>query len=95
MHSLPAGSTQSWFIVKETVALSPILTIWAAGVIAWVRRSTLLQRSEAAPQSRGHPRDELAEAQRSSRSPLQNRTGSAPDLNAGCQASVNDPVTES
>jgi hypothetical protein len=65
MHSLPAGVTQSWFIVKATVALSPALTFWAAGVIGWFLRLTLWRP----PQSGGRPRDELAQARRSSRSP--------------------------
>ena len=45
MDSLAAGPTQSWFVVKVAVALSPILTLWAAGVIGWVRRRTLWRRS--------------------------------------------------
>ena len=53
MHSLPAGSTQSWFILKVTVALSPVLTFWAAGVIGWVRPRTLWRRAEVAPQPGG------------------------------------------
>ena len=61
MDSLAAGSTQSWFVVKVAVALSPILTLWAAGVIGWFVRRTLWARSGVAPQSGGHPRDELAE----------------------------------
>jgi hypothetical protein len=39
MHSLLAGSTQSWFIVKVIVALSPMLTFWAVGVIGWFLRA--------------------------------------------------------
>jgi hypothetical protein len=66
---LPAGATQSWFIAKVAIALSPILTFWTAGVIGWFLRRTLWQRSEAAPQSGRHPRDELAEARRSAQSP--------------------------
>ena len=61
MHTLPAQETQSWFVVKVAVALSPILTLWAAGVIGWFVRRTLWARSGVAPQSGGHPRDELAE----------------------------------
>ena len=53
MDNLPGGAIQSWFVVKVTVELSPILTFWAAGVIGWFLRS-----SEVAPQSGGHPRDQ-------------------------------------
>jgi hypothetical protein len=45
MNSLPAGATQSWFIVKGVVALSPMLTFWAAEVIGWILRRTLWRRS--------------------------------------------------
>jgi hypothetical protein len=38
MNSLLAGTTQSWFTVKVAVALSPMLTFWAAGVIGWFLR---------------------------------------------------------
>ena len=75
MHTLPAQETQSWFVVKVAVALSPILTLWAAGVIGWFLRRTLWRHSGVAPQSGGHPRvgghpsNELAEARRSSHSP--------------------------
>jgi hypothetical protein len=69
MHTLPAQETQSWFLAKVIVALSPILTLWAAGVIGWFLRRTLWRRSEVAPQSGGHPRDERAEVRRSSLSP--------------------------
>jgi hypothetical protein len=47
----------------------PILTFWTAEVMGWFLRRTLWQCSEAAPQSGGHPRDELAEARRSAQSP--------------------------
>jgi hypothetical protein len=51
MHSLPAGATQSWFIVKVAVALSPSLIFWAAGVIGWLLRRTLWHQPETAPRS--------------------------------------------
>jgi hypothetical protein len=51
MDSLPAEATQSWFVVKVAVALSPILTFWAVGVIDWFLRRTLWRRPEVAPQS--------------------------------------------
>src|SRR5260370_3867553 len=51
MHTLPAQETQSWFIVKVAVALSPILTFWAAGVIGWFLRRTLWARLEVPPPS--------------------------------------------
>jgi hypothetical protein len=44
MNSLPDGATQSWFIVKVAVALSPILTFRAAGVIGWFLRRRLRVR---------------------------------------------------
>jgi hypothetical protein len=69
VDSLASGSTQSWFVVKVIVALSLILTLWAAGAIGWVLRRPLWRRSGGAPQPGGHPRDELAEARRSSHSP--------------------------
>ena len=69
MDSLAAEATESWFVAKVIVALSPVLTLWAAGVIGWVLRRTLWRRSGVGPQSGGHPRDELAEARRSSHSP--------------------------
>jgi hypothetical protein len=69
VDSLAAGSTQSWFVVKATVALSPIIAFWTAGLIGWVRRRTLWRRSEVAPRSGVHPRDELSAARRSSHSP--------------------------
>jgi hypothetical protein len=69
MHTLPAQETQSWFLAKAAVALSPMLSLWAAGVIGWVLRRTLWRRSGVGPQSGDHPRDELAEARRSSHSP--------------------------
>ena len=69
MDSLPAGPTQSWFYVKAAVALSPILTFWAAAVIGWFLRRTLWRRSEVGLQSAGRQRDELAEARRSLDSP--------------------------
>jgi len=49
MNSLPAGATQSWFVVKVAVALSPILTFWAVGVIDWFLRRTLWPRSDVEP----------------------------------------------
>jgi hypothetical protein len=55
MNSLPAGVTQSWFVVKVAVALSPILTFWAVGVIDWFLRRTLWPRSDVEPQSGGEP----------------------------------------
>ena len=58
MDNLPGGAIQSWFVVKVTVELSPILTFWAAGVIGWFLRLTLWRSSEVAPQSGGHPRDQ-------------------------------------
>ena len=67
MDNLPAESAQLWFAVKIIVALSPILIFWAAGVIGWFLRRTLWRHSGVAPQPGGHPRDELAEARRSSR----------------------------
>ena len=57
------------FIAKVAVAVSPILTFWAAGLIGWFRRRTLWRRSQVASQPVGHPRDKLAEARRSSRNP--------------------------
>jgi hypothetical protein len=70
MDSLAAEATESWFVAKVIVALSPVLTLWAAGVIGWVLRRTLWRRSGVGPQSGGHPLDdELAEARRSSHSP--------------------------
>jgi hypothetical protein len=69
MHSLPAGATQLWFIVKATVAFSPVLAIWAAGVISWFLRCALWRHSGVTPESGRHARDELAEAPRSSHSP--------------------------
>jgi len=53
VDSLAAGSTQSWFVVKVAVALSPILTLWAAGVIGWFLRRTLWRRLGVAPQPGG------------------------------------------
>jgi hypothetical protein len=50
---------------RGKAASVPILTFWAAGVIGWLLRRTLWRRSGAAPQSEGHPRDQLAEARRS------------------------------
>jgi hypothetical protein len=70
VDSIPAGSTQSWFVVKVAVALCPILIFWAAGVIGWFLRRTLWRRSEEAPRSGGLERNELAEARRSSHRPL-------------------------
>ena len=55
MNSLPAGATQSWFVVKVAVALSPILTFWAVGVIDWFLRRTLWPRSDVEPQSGSEP----------------------------------------
>jgi hypothetical protein len=49
MNSLPAEATQSWFVAKVAVALSPILTFWAVGVIDWFLRRTLWPRPEAGP----------------------------------------------
>jgi hypothetical protein len=94
VDSLAAGPAQSWFVVKVAVALSPILILWAAGVIGWFLRRPLWRRSGVGPQSGGHPLDELVEARRSSR-PLQNCTEPAPVLNADWRPLVNDPVTKS
>jgi hypothetical protein len=59
MASLPAGATQSWFVVKVAVALSPILTFWAADVTGWFLRRTLWPLPEIASQSEGEQaRDE-------------------------------------
>lgn len=94
MDNLPAGATQSWFVVKVAVALSPILIFWAADGIGWFLRCTLW-RSEVAAQSGEHPHDELAETRRSSRSPPPARTEPASDLNEGrtaCQRSSNQVV---
>jgi hypothetical protein len=55
MNILPAEATQSWFVVKVAVALSPILTFWAVGVIDWFLRRTLWPRPEVGPQSGGEP----------------------------------------
>ena len=55
MHSLAAGSTQSWFIVKATVALSPILAFCVADVIGWVLRRTLWRHPEMPPPSATEP----------------------------------------
>jgi hypothetical protein len=41
--------------VKVAVALSPILTFWAVGVIDWFLRRTLWPRSDVEPQSGGEP----------------------------------------
>jgi hypothetical protein len=68
VDSLAAGATQSWFVVKATVALSPMLTFWAADVIGWFLRRPLWRRSGVAPRSGGRPRDELAEARQASHS---------------------------
>jgi hypothetical protein len=51
VHGLPAEVTQSWFVVKVGVALSPMLTFWAAGVIGWFLRRTLWRRLEVEPLS--------------------------------------------
>src|ERR1700732_5251623 len=67
VDSLAAGSTQSWFVVKVAVALSPILTLWAAGVIGWFLSHALAALGGSASAGRA-PRDELAEARRASHS---------------------------
>jgi hypothetical protein len=69
MNGLPAGATQSGFIVKAVVALSPMLTLWAAGVIDWFLRGVRLLRSEVAPPSEQPVCDKLAEVLRPSRDP--------------------------
>jgi hypothetical protein len=51
MNSLPAGATQSGFIVKAAVALSPMLILSAAGAIDWFLRSLPWPRSEVAAPS--------------------------------------------
>ena len=50
-----AMATQSSFIGKAAIALSPMLTFWAAGVIGWFLRRALLERPEVALQSRREP----------------------------------------
>jgi hypothetical protein len=51
MNSLPAEATQSWFVVKVAVALTPMLTFWIADGIGWFLRRVTLGRPEVAPQS--------------------------------------------
>jgi hypothetical protein len=41
MHSVPAEATQSWFVAKPAVALSPILVLLTADVIGRLVRRTL------------------------------------------------------
>jgi hypothetical protein len=51
MNSLAAEATQSWFVVKVAVALTPMLTFWIADGIGWFLRRTLWRRSEVERQS--------------------------------------------
>jgi hypothetical protein len=51
MNSLPAGGAQSWFVVKATVALSPMLTLWIADGIDWFLRRKLWPCREVEPRS--------------------------------------------
>jgi hypothetical protein len=61
MNGLPVEVTQSWFVVKAVVALSPMLTFWAAGVIGWFLRRMCWRRLEVKHQSgRDTARDEHA-----------------------------------
>jgi hypothetical protein len=50
-----AMATQSSFIVKAAIALSPMLTFSAAGVIGWFLRRVLLERPEVAALSGSEP----------------------------------------
>ena len=61
MDSVPAEATQSWFVVKVAVALSPVLVFLTADVIEWFLRRTIWRRTEVVPPSgRGTARDEPA-----------------------------------
>jgi hypothetical protein len=50
MNSLPAEVSQSWFMVKAAVAVSPMLTFWIADIIGWLLRRTIWRRPEGKPQ---------------------------------------------
>jgi hypothetical protein len=63
MHSFPPDATQSWFVVKAAVALSPIFVFLTADAIAWFLRCTLWRCTEVAHRSEGEPpRDEPGRA---------------------------------
>ena len=50
MDSVSAEATQSWFVAKAAVALSPVVILTTADVIGWLMR--MLRRHTAkAPQS--------------------------------------------
>ena len=50
MDSFSAEATQSWFVAKVAVALSPVVILTTADVISWLMR--MLRRHTAkAPQS--------------------------------------------
>jgi hypothetical protein len=66
MHSLPDLAVS---IIAVAVGLSPGLALLIARPIGRFLRRVLVERPEAAPQSRGPASDELAEARRSSPSP--------------------------
>ena len=51
MHSAPAEATQSWFVAKAAVALSPILILLTADVIGRLVRRTLWRCTWVAPRS--------------------------------------------
>ena len=50
MESVSAEATQSWFVAKAAVALSPVVILTTADVIGWLMR-TLRRHTAKAPQS--------------------------------------------
>jgi hypothetical protein len=50
MDSFSAEATQSWFVAKVAVALSPVVILTSADVIGWLMR-TLRRHTAKAPQS--------------------------------------------
>jgi hypothetical protein len=61
VNSLQTEATQSLFLVKAGVALTPMLMFCAADAIGWFLRRTLRPHSERATQSGGDARDKLME----------------------------------
>jgi hypothetical protein len=63
MHSFPPDATQSWFVVKAAVELSPIFVFLTADAIASFLRSTLWRCAEVVHRSESEPpQDEPAGA---------------------------------
>ena len=50
MDNVSAEATQSWFVAKAAVALSPVVILTTADVIGWLMR-TLRRHTAKAPQS--------------------------------------------